>query len=295
MAATFNKPANLKYTDLAIYIDANAFKIKNEGEYPEVEAKIYEYLYHILYALACKAGYFRQFDDYDYYACYGAGEIFMAMRKKLLNEGKEIRGKKVVPIKSSLNFIKATMFPLKINYQKDYFGEIIDPAIHSNTEVLKENLTEAIQQQYRPSMIETYYETANEIPGLIRKVIKKTPFRNHKDLCQKLYLSITLTLLNDLTVPTKLYKKLTKTLENNPSKKATKKLIGSYVNNIEPALLWHLDAGFQNYVRILTIKVKSLISRSFENNAHSGELSDELLDRLMRTAYENYDVKGDMD
>lgn len=294
MAVTFNKPANLKYTDLAIYIDANAHKIKNEGEYPEVEAKIYEYLYHILYALACKAGYFRQFDDYDYYACYGAAEIFVTMRKKLLDEGKEIRGKKVVPIKSSLNFIKATMFPLKINYQKENFGEVIDPAIHSSTDALKKNFTEAIQQQYRPSMIETYYETANEIPDLIRKVIKKTPFRNHKDLCQKLYLSITLTLLNDLTVPTKLYKRLIKRLDKNPSTKATKKLIKSYVNNIEPALLWHLDIGFQNYVRILTIKVKSLISRSFEDNAHSGELSDALLDRVMRTAYENYNEKGDV-
>lgn len=167
MSVMFNKPANLKYTDLAIYIDANAHKIKNTGEYPEVEAKVYEYLYHILYALAFKAGYFRQFDDYDYFACYGAGEIFIAMRKKLLAEGNEVRGKKVVPIKSSLNFIKATMFPLKINYQKETFGEIIDPSVHANTEVLKSNLTEAIQQQYRSTSIEIYEETAEEIPNLI--------------------------------------------------------------------------------------------------------------------------------
>lgn len=52
MAVTFNKPANLKYTDLAIYIDANAYKIKNTGEYPGVESKIYEYLYHLIYALS---------------------------------------------------------------------------------------------------------------------------------------------------------------------------------------------------------------------------------------------------
>ena len=64
---------------------------------------------------------------------------------KLLNEGKEVRGKKIVPIKSSLNFIKATMFPLKINYQKENFGEVIDPSLHANTQILKTNIIEAIQ------------------------------------------------------------------------------------------------------------------------------------------------------
>jgi len=295
MPVMFNKPANLKYTDLAIYIDANAYKLKNGGEYPEVESTIYEYLYHIVYALACKAAYFRQFSDYDYFACYAAGEILLAMRKKLQNEGKDVRGKKIIPVKSSLNFIKATMFPLKINYQKETFGEVIDPAIHGNTDVLRTNLTEAIQQQYRPAPQETYEETAAEIPKIIKQVLENTPFRNNQGLCEKLYLSITLTLLNDLAIPKKLHKKLTNNIEKQSATKKSRKLINEYVKNIEPALLWHLDEGFKNYVRVLTIKVKSLISKTFEENAHSGELSEDLLDRLMRNAYENYDGMGEIE
>lgn len=295
MGAMYNKPANLKYTDLAIYIDANSYKLKNEGEYPEEESTIYEYLYHIVYALACKAGYFRYFSDYDPFACYAAGELYMAMRNKLLNEGKEVRGKKTVPIKSALNFIKATLFPLKINYQKENFSTVVDPALHPNTPVLHTALTEAIQQQYRPAFLDAFNETAKQIPELIREVIYTTPFRNDRLFCKKLYLSITLTLLNDITLPKKVRKKLINSVQKLSSTSGVKHLISTYANNLEPAILWHIDNSFQNYVRILTIKVKKLISKKFNYAIHSDDLSDDLIDSIMQNVYENYDDKGDMD
>lgn len=293
MGVMYTKPANLKYTDLAIYIDANAYKIKNEGEFPKVESTIYEYLYHIVYALACKAAYFRNFPDYDSFACYAAGEIYMTMRKKLINEGKDVRGKKTIPIKSSLNFIKATMFPLKINYQKENFGTVIDPGIHSNIDSLRTNLTESIQQNYRASLIESYQETAEEIPRIVEKVIQNTPFRNNKLFCKKLSLSVTLTLLNDFTLPKKMRKRLLNSIQKQSAIKSSKQFVNTYAINVEPALLWHLDDSFRNYVRILTIKVKKLLSISFEQAIHSGELSDDLIDSLMRNIHENYVERGE--
>jgi len=292
---TFNKPANLKYTDLAIYIDENAHKIKNQGQYPQVESTIYEYLYHIVYALACKAGYFRQFSDYDSFACYAAAELYISIRNKLINEGKEIRGKKIVPIKSSLNFIKATLFPLKVNYQKDNFLTVIDPAIHPNTHVLKSSLTESIQQQYRPSLIEAYQETAKQIPSIIKEVINNTPFRNDKLLCEKLYLSITLTFLNDITIPRKLHKKLSNNVKKLSSTKGTKRVINTYANNVESPILWHIDDRYQNYIRILTTKVKKILTDIFTYTIHSNDLSSDLIDRLLRGACETYEDKGDME
>ena len=50
----FKKPPNLKYTSLCIYIDQNAEKIKNPGEYPDVENTIYNYLWLLVKALAIK-------------------------------------------------------------------------------------------------------------------------------------------------------------------------------------------------------------------------------------------------
>lgn len=293
MSATYHKPAGLKYTDLAIYIDANAYKIKEEGEYPEVESRIYEYFYHIVYALACKSGYFRHFHDYDSFACYAAGELYMSTRNKLINEGKEVRGKIIVPIKSSLNFIKATMFPLKINYQNANFSTVVDPELHPNIQVLKTAISESIQQQYRPPLFDAYVETANQIPDIIKEVINTTPFRCDKLMVKKFYLSITLTLLNDITIPRKLRKKMLAKVKKLSNLKATKKLISTYVDNLEPALLWHLDEGFRDYIRILTSRVKEIISKRFNYSIHCNDLPDDLVDSIMRNVYENYDDKGD--
>ena len=49
MAVTFNKDKNLKYTDMCIYIDENMPKVVEVGKYPEIESKIYEYLFVIIY------------------------------------------------------------------------------------------------------------------------------------------------------------------------------------------------------------------------------------------------------
>ena len=75
--------------------------------------------------------------------------------------------------------------------------------------------------------------------------------------------------------------------------KATKKLISTYVDNLEPALLWHLDESFRNYIRILTSRVKEIISKRFNYSIHCNDLPDDLVDSIMRNVYENYDDKGD--
>ena len=40
----FKKPSGLKYTELCMYIDKNTEKLRNPGEYPEVENTVYNYL-----------------------------------------------------------------------------------------------------------------------------------------------------------------------------------------------------------------------------------------------------------
>ena len=86
----WKKDPNLKYTDLCIYIDENMEKLRNPGEYPDVENKIWNYLWLLIKALAIKKGMFDDFQHYDPYAFYGANRIFFALRKNLQNEGKTI-------------------------------------------------------------------------------------------------------------------------------------------------------------------------------------------------------------
>ena len=295
MAVTFNKPKGMKYTDMCIYIDKHLSEIKVPYEHPDVEAKIYEYLYHVVYALACKSAYFRNFADYDAYACYAASELYFSMRNKLINEGKEVRGKTVVPVKSSLNFIKATMFPLKVNYQRDNFAVIVDPKIHDDTSVIDADARESIQQQYRADLQESYEAAIARVPHFLKKIISKTPFRNDPIMCRKLYMSALLTFINDITIPNKLKNKIKSKMTNDNMQKSADKLMNAYKANQEAPILWHLDQDLSNYIRLLVIKAKKEFSKELEYYIHSDDLSDEILDSIMSNAYDNFTGVGDDD
>lgn len=296
MSVTFNRPRGLKYTDMAIYIDAHLPEIKVPDQNPAVEAKIYEYIYHILYALSCKAGYFKNFADYDSFACYGACELFFSMRKKLINEGKEVRGKLVVPIKSSLNFIKATMFPLKVNYQREAFTQIVDPAIHDNAEQFDAEAREDIQNMYRRDIAESLSEISSAIPYILKQVLDLTPFKHDLLMRKKFQISVLLTLLDDITIPNKLRNKLkSKISVNENNEKIINKLLVAYETNPNNVILWHLDPRYGAYVRLLTQKLKRWLANELQVSIHSGDLSDDIIDSIMNSAYEAQITAKDME
>jgi hypothetical protein len=68
---------------------------------------------------------FTNFNEYDGYATYSANRLFFALRKNYQNQGKTIKGKLIRPIKSCLNYTKALLYPMKIEYQREAYREII--------------------------------------------------------------------------------------------------------------------------------------------------------------------------
>lgn len=292
MSVTFNKPKGMKYTDMCIYIDKHLPDIAEPYANPEIESKIYEYIYHIVYALACKSGYFKNFADYDSFACYAACELYLSMRKKQMNSGKEMRGKVVVPVKSSLNFIKATMFPLRVNYQRDYFATILDPNVH-DVEGVENTVRESIQEQYRLDLEDSYKSAIDNVPSHIKQIIANTPFKNDPVMCKKLYLSAILTFINDITIPNKLKDKITSKMTLDNTEKYSEKLFNAYKANEEPEILWHMDQDISTYVRLIVTKAKKMFSKELAYYIHSDELSDEVLDCIMTNAYDKYKSLGD--
>ena len=292
MAVAFNKPPNLKYTDMCIYIDEHLNEIIETGSHPDVESKIFEYLYHVVYALACKGTFFpHKFDEYNDFALFSAGELFLCFRNKLRNEGKEVRGKIVQPIKSSLNFIKSVLFPLKDNYQKQTFSQIFNPEVGQDTSVIESDLRTSVQCEYLPefetSLKEVFFDFKDK--GY-KHILLKTPYRRDKVFIKKLYISCMLTLLYQWTLPTKLNVKLSKKASNiNYSVK--------YLENSEfqnEIILWHLDEKYHDYVKLMVNKIKHYITNEVEDTRSYYELGDETIDNILKTAYATYDdIEGD--
>lgn len=294
MAVTFNKPKNMKYTDMCIYIDKNMPLVVNKGENPEIENKIYEYMYHIIYALSCKKCYFKHFEDYDNFALYVAAELYINMRNRYLNAGKIIRGREIKPVKSVLNYIKAILFPMRVNYQNQYFTTEIDPSVGQDTSKLTYNYRESIRLSYNSELEETFKDCLNRFPQLVKNIIDKTPYRNDKLLCRRLYFSCYLSLLDQVTFTNKLKAKLEKKLERNKDADRGEDYIkgvfyDNYINS-DSIILWHLDDSFRDYVSILVHRIKEQFSKEFSCEYHRDDLSENILDSILKSALESNNI-----
>jgi Fe2+ or Zn2+ uptake regulation protein len=229
---TWKKDPKLKYTDLCIFIDENIPKIADAGAYPEIENQVYNYLWLLVKALAIKKCMFSNFSDYDGYATHAAHRLFFALRKNYLNQGKTIKGKQIRPIKSCLNYTKALLYPMKVEYQNEAFREIITEEFVSkkfDSFMYKEKLkSEASVSQGVTEKFKLYLRgSLTSIDSLMDKVLKTSPFVTNPTIYRKLKVSLLLNALNSL--------KLKKRLDSD----------------LPTIIVWKLPKSMSGYVRVL--------------------------------------------
>ena len=229
----YKKPSNMKYTDMCVYIDQNVPKLANPGEYPEVEGTIYNYLWLLVKALAIKKCMFKKFEDYDGYAFYAATRLFLALRKNYLNQGKVIKGKQIKPIKSCLNYTKALLYPMKIEYQRETFKEIIEEEFVSKKfdafayETQLKN--EARDSSEMSAQLKMYlHDALSQKSTILYELLKKSPFSYSSAEYKNLKISILLNGINILNTKNKLV-----------------------VTDQQSIILWHLPKNMTNYVKVL--------------------------------------------
>lgn len=269
----FKKPTNLKYTDLCVYIDQNVPKIVNPGENPELENTIYNYLWLLVKALAIKKCMFNDFQDYDMYAFYAANRLFFALRKNQLNQGKTIKGKLIRPIKSCLNYTKALLYPMKIEYQRESFKEVIEEEFVSKKfdsfaykEQLKGSAREmsGVSRQFKNHLQESFVKNGH----ILDRVLQKSPFKPGTSEYQNLKISI---LLNSILI-----------LKN------CKKLDAAN----QSLILWHLPKNMTNYAKILLKEFFMAIKLEIMDCYKEADVSDfdleNILDSAPEVEYEEY-------
>lgn len=289
---TFPKPPRMKYTDMAIYIDKHISEVTNPGENPDVETLIYQYLYHLYYALSCKAHYFKKMQDYDSYALYAAAQTFLTLRDRWQHKG-EIRGdKKVEPIKSSLNYVKTLLYPFKVNYQQAEFMVVMDPEKNTKQDTfeLERNLRASIQSDYNWGLEDAFTDCIEQIPRIAWKVVHTTPYRRNRLMCHCLYISCLLSLISSITLSQKA------TAAVDKSSDGTTALIKQMdLNNRRPeaTVLWHLSPLYTDYVKVLVARIKQKVDDVFTNTKQSFELTETVIDDILNSAYATYEAKNE--
>lgn len=258
----WRKESNMKFTDMCIFIDENVKNIANPGENPDLENKIYNYLWLLVKALAIKKCMFNNFQDYDPYAFYAANRLFFALRKNLWNQGKVIKGKEIRPIKSCLNYTKALLYPMKIEYQREAYREVISEEFVSkkfDAFMFKEHLkTEAKEAQGVPSTFWGYVKDSFEhIGDVIDRVLKKSPFQCNSIEYHRLKISL---MLNSIYA-----------LKNKKKLDASQQTI----------ILWKLPKSMNNYVRILLKEFFTEIKLEIMDSYKAADIDDATVEKLL--------------
>ena len=237
---TYIKPPALKYTDIAIWIDENAYL--NDCD----ESKLYEYLYHLVVMLAKKFNYFTKQDYYDDFGLYGASKLFMRLKdKKQFGENK-----KLPQIKSILNYLKTVIYPYKVDFMQEFFDQSVD----SMEEILAETMDlGAIISRQVDIFDKVDFDTSlDSVHIILRSFVKSLPKDKHSSELNNIYLSCLLTLLNQI--------KYCKSLEITPET-PLEEITEMYAKckNAEP-ILYHLPLSMRDYIIVLIRKIKHLIA-----------------------------------
>ncbi len=265
----YKKPSSLKYTDLCVYIDQNVPKLANPGEYPEIESTVYNYLWLLVKALAIKKCMFKKFEDYDGYAFYAATRLFLALRKNYLNQGKVIKGKQIKPIKSCLNYTKALLYPMKIEYQRETFKEIIEEEFVSkkfDAFAYEAQLkSEARDSSEMSAQLKMYlHDALSQKSKILYELLKKSPFGYSTPEYKNLKISI---LLNSIHIL-----------------QTKKKLV---VTDQQSIILWHLPKNMTNYVKVLVKEFFTAIKLEIMDCCREACPTDDTLSAILHANWED--------
>lgn len=209
-------------------------KIKEPGQFPKVEDQMIQYLYFIVDSLAKKQNLLPRFEDYDEFALYSAGVLFINFRNKLQQAGQIVRGKEVVPVKSCLNFIKTILYPYKVAFQQANYDSVINPYKLENPDKLMETMREEVRQQYKVNLEKELIEILEDLPKQTYKMLKtSTPYRNDTLMIRRIYISLLLSFINSIILPNKLRDRV----EAKIDKLSNEKLISFYQQNSSEIIL----------------------------------------------------------
>lgn len=258
----WKKPANIRYTEMCMYIDDNITTIAQPGQNPEVEDRVYNYLWLLVKALAIKKHMFESFQDYDPYCFYAAERLFFALRKNYLNQGKVIKGKLIRPIKSSLNYTKALLYPMKIEYQRQSYQTVISEEYVSkrfDAFQFKEQLKEDARESHQISKNFWIYakNVIENSSNILDRVLVKSPFT--KESADYKHLKITILLNCYLSLKAK------RKLDANPT----------------TIILWKLPKSMTSYIRILLREFYTALKQEILACYEMVDIDDVMLEKII--------------
>ena len=252
--AFYEKPHNLKYTDMAIWIDENAYSEDCD------EPKMYEYLYHILKMLAYESKFFKTYAEYEEFALYASTAIFMRYK----DEKQHLDSSRMKPIVSVLNYAKCVLLPLKLEFIKQY-----QPSKHSLDDEGENNNTPILDiimdsvDAFNVSNFNLYLE---DIPNTIKAFLSGIPYTGVEWV--NIYTSCVLSFLNSVTLTKNDFENIESLQRNGYVKAETLEKLYKATRD-DSVVLFHLPSSMYDYIKVLTNEIRHLICEDLSQVLHS--------------------------
>lgn len=277
-----------RIVDLCIYVDKNLYNPNADKE------KLFDSIYRIVYSLTLKQKVFQKWDEYESFALFATSRLFHRVQnpKQFLPDD---HPKKMKKIKSILNFIKKTLYPMQVDYQKESFLQQFGPDYGGEAaQYIKKSITKSAQAQFNQSLTIDFKFYLSKISKSIKKFLTYSPYCEDKLLMHNIYISCLLTFLNQIT------------LSNNNKKRMSNRLnsmynIEDFINNIyveeqqDSTILFHLPNTFNNYITTLVNESKIIILKDLRNLIDNSEPTEAIMQAIMQSVKETPNSTGNED
>ena len=266
MNTLFKKPNNMRWVDLAIWIDDNFYKKDCDM------STAYEYMYLLALMLATKRRYFTSQEDYEEFASILAYDTF----KRMSNPDKS-------KVKSVLNYMKSIISFRRIAYNSQRRQKIIDPQFDVEWDPVA--YTEIKKDAYEASNRDILFEGVNDVLKSVPKIIKQNipkVFKSNLLEYENIYKSCLLSMLTRVTLPDSYNNKLMNKLDDYPNFDEVK-FYKKYLD--DEIILWHLSDRFSNVVRVVLNKTYNQITDNIKELSNDIKVSDVDFANIMSSGF----------
>lgn len=266
----FKKPENVRYVDMAMYIDDHAYSDDAD------EALIYEYIFHLCRMIARKRELFKKVAELDEFSLYASSYVMHRYKNKkqfIIENGVP----KMAKIKRVLNYIKAVIYKVSIRYREENYASKkhkVEEIDLTNTHNFRDSLLNS-SGKMRTMEFDLYI---NDIPRTIREYLKKIPYTGVE--LKNIHISCLMTLMSWMTLSVKNEKRV-----QNLSK-YTKTLDGLLCSLYEQerksqVILYDLDDSMRDYIRVLCNRLRNIMIGDLNYLLTSGCVETDLKDLLL--------------
>lgn len=248
------KPKNVRYTDMAIYIDSHIYTDDCDDEL------VYKYLYFLISMLAHKHKLFNRAEYYDDFSLTTATYVFMRLKNEKQYQLDDKGNPKLAKIKSCLNYIKTILYPRKVAFEQEYYSKAIDNRASYDPECVESTygILDIMLESVDGLNNVEFSCCLEDIISSIKHYINKIPYKADKTLMNNIYVSCLLTFLNSITLTNKDKNRISN-LKYNVKDSILYQIYRA--QSKDSVILYHLDESLHDYIYVLTNEIKHLISK----------------------------------